>query len=128
MKRLALTLAVLLLVNTVAPSLSVWCQSGVCEPAANEPAINVHDCCVEAVAVDHAGERDTCLDCVSVDDHAPAIPDRPFSPASAVVFAYLSPALPLALIATSDEIPVLPTGPPIASASLRELRTVRLLI
>lgn len=128
MKRFAVGLALLMLLTTLAAPLPAWCLTGVCAPTEDDAAVSFKDCCESDTPAQASGGGDDCLNCVSVDDAAPTIPDRPADPLPSVVLTQQPPIPSLVLLVSSERTQLLPTGPPITSAILRDLRTIRLLI
>ncbi|MDA3959181.1 MAG: hypothetical protein PF961_00190 [Planctomycetota bacterium] len=108
---------VLIVLTTLAP-ITAWCSTGTCD----RPAIDT-GCCNQTDATTEQDEN--CDDCFDLSDNA--VPDRIAATAVAIL-----PAAPLAspqhARGRSHSVQPLPTGPPRPSGTLRDLRTVRLLI
>jgi len=129
MRSIAVALACLLLVTSAAVSASAWCWGEACDetPVAR-------DCCHDSIALataDAESERPIgyCRLCVASEDGTATIPDRPFDPAPAAVCAERRSDTPIVSdLAAVAGLRPWPTGPPLTSAVLRDLRGIRLLI
>lgn len=105
-------------------ALPAWCMSGSCDPVVED-----RGCCPVAGGEQMAigGAVDACWDCVEVDATVSTLTERPPIATTAIAILHRTSGL-LVDSMMVDDAPRLPTGPPRASAILRDLRTVHLLI